>query len=161
MRHTSVELPNLADLTFSQMLSLAYDLSVLTYEDIAEQMGKGTTTIRRYFTDPTYNPPLYLVPKLCKVLGNDLLIEWLCIHAGGLYLPALRIETSDAELDIMIAELIKEFSDVLSEDGKARLDGKRDGRELSQIEKQLVEMLKIGYQVKRLVQERRRNESGA
>lgn len=77
-----ITIGNLTDLTYLQVLEIAYRISGLTYEEIAEAVGKGRETIHRYFTDPAYNPPTGLVPRLCAVLGNHLMIEWQCARVG-------------------------------------------------------------------------------
>lgn len=154
MKQKTVELPNLADITYAQALTLARLLSGKTYAEIAERMEKGTETIRRYFTDPSYNPPSCLVPKLCSVLGNFILIEWQCIHAGGQFVPPVS-DMSIRQLEIMLAELTKELSDVLHEDGMAREDGKYDDGELSKIQKEVTELLRKGHQVLNMVRAER------
>jgi len=49
----TADLPNLKDIPFTQALTIAYSLTPLTYEQIAERMGKGHETIHRLFTDPS------------------------------------------------------------------------------------------------------------
>ncbi len=141
---------NLAGMPFIKVCELAYAMSGKTHAQIAEEMHCGVETIRRYFTDPTYNPPSYKVPKLCQVLGNYLLIEWQCINAGGHFILNEEIFCV-RNLEAQVAELTKEFSDVLREDGRARLDGKYSGDELSSIEKEIEDMLKKAEQVKRYI----------
>lgn len=150
------KIPNLRDIPYSKALEIAKALSGKTNEEIAEEMGKGRETIRRYFTDPTYNPPAYLHPKLCKVLGNNILIEWQSVHAGGHFVMVNTEEDSDVHLELQIAQLTQEFADVLTEDGKARLNGMYEDDELSKIEKELDDLIKKGEQVKRLVYRKRK-----
>jgi transcriptional regulator with XRE-family HTH domain len=150
MKKIKVEVPNLADVSFSQALTIARALSGMTNEEIAERMGKGKETIRRYFTDPTYNPPTYLLPKLCNVLGNFILVEWLAAHAGGCYVPNLH-DCDLRSIDTLVAELTKEFSDVLKEDSIARLNDTYEPDELSRMEKELTEMMVKGEQTLRLI----------
>lgn len=149
-----IPIPNLADISFAQTLDLAYQTCKFstgkTYEDIAEEMQKGVETIRRYFTDTTYNPPTHLLPRLCKVIGNTILIDWLCIHAGGTFILHDEIPCNES-LETQVAELTKEFSEVLNEDGKARLDGDYNLPELSKIEKEINHLLKKAEQVKKYI----------
>lgn len=135
-----IRIGSLRDYTYLQILDIAYRISKinhgLTYEEIAEQMGKGRETIHRYFTDPQYNPPTCLVPRLCQVLGNYLLIDWLCAQVDG-HLTFVECRTDPRDLISRMGELTKEFSDVLREDGKAREDGDYTPLELAEIEREL------------------------
>lgn len=150
-KRKDIPIPNLADISFAQALDLAYQACKFstgkTYEDIAEEMHKGVETIRRYFTDPTYNPPTHLLPKLCKVIGNTILIDWLCVNAGG-YFCLHESRESHLPLESLIAELTKEFSDVLREDSKAMKDRIYSAEELAAIEKEIIDLLKKAEQVK-------------
>jgi transcriptional regulator with XRE-family HTH domain len=154
-RRKEIVLPNLADIPFAQALEFARALSGLTYEEIAERMGKGQETVRRYFTDPTYNPPAPLIPKLCGVLGNTILVEWQSVHAGG-YFTAGDFPCEES-IETQIARLTKEFSDVLHEDGQARLDGEYSDEELSRIQGQLTELLQVGNKISSRISSMRRD----
>lgn len=150
-------MPNLKDLTYLQVLEIAYKSSGLTYEEIAEHMGKGRETIHRYFTDPSYNPPTSLVPRLCQVIGNYLLLEWQVAQVDG----HLTFETGGTECgDVMVkmAELTREFSDVLREDGEARLNGQYEPEELDRMERELDELVKKGIETRKLVRTRKLEE---
>lgn len=154
MKRRCMDVPNLADISFSQLLTIAYVLSGKTYEVIAEEMGLGLTTIHRYFTDPSYNPPSYRVPKLCRVLGNYPIIEWQAIHVGGLFIKT-EVSKEAQNLDMQISLLTKEFSDVLREEAQARLDDTYSDEELSRIDKELSDLLRKGNQVSLLIAARR------
>jgi len=139
-KRVETNIPALTDIPFAKALKLAYSSQPLTYEEIAERLGKGTETIRRYFTDPTYNPPTHLVPKLCKIVGNNILLEWQAAQVGG---HVVFIEGIDnpSSMECKIATLTKEFADVLEEYGKAKADGNLDSEELGRIEKELNDLV--------------------
>ena len=141
---------NLADIPFSRALEIAYAMSGKTYEKIAEEMSCGTETIRRYFTDPNYNPPSYKIPKLCRILGNFVLIEWQVVQAGGSFNLNNEIFCIES-LETQIAQLTKEFSEVLAEDGSARLDGEYCSNDLSRIEKEIDDLIKNAQRLKKLM----------
>ncbi len=149
-----ITIPNLKDLTYLQALTIAHELSRLSYEEIAERMGKGRETIHRYFTDPAYNPPTSLVPKLCRVLGNYLLIEWQAAQVDG-YLTFETGVTDLGDVVVKMGELTKEFSDVLKEDGEARKDGEYDSGELERTERELDHLIKKGIETKDTVRSMR------
>jgi len=141
-----VLIPNLITITFAQALELARALSGKTYDQIADEMDLGVETVRRYFTDPTYDPPSKRIPKLCSVLGNTILIEWQAVHAGGYFVPVVA-PGQIKKLVILMSELTKEFSDVLREDGEAREDGEYNTGELVDVEKEVKDLLVKGQQI--------------
>lgn len=151
-----IEVPALSALPFSGALAIAYSLTDLTHEEIAEKMGKGIETIRRWFNpEDDYNPPIPLLPKLCRVIGNTILIEWICEHADGHYVYTV-CDRANASLDVLVAELTKEFSDVLKADSAARLAPKRDGSayrptELETMARELEDLIVKAEQVKHLI----------
>lgn len=150
----NIEIGNLKDYTYLQILKIAYDLSRLTYEEIAERTGKGRETIHRYFTDPAYNPPTGLVPLICRVLGNYLMIEWQCAQVDG-HLLFVEDVTDDGEMIRKMGELTKEFSDVLREDGEARADGLYEQDELDRIERELDHLTRKSEEIKRAIRARK------
>ncbi|MCC6345664.1 MAG: helix-turn-helix transcriptional regulator [Nitrospirales bacterium] len=151
-----IEIPDLSALPFSGALAIAYSLTELTHEEIAEKMGKGIETIRRWFNpEDDYNPPIPLLPKLCRVIGNTIVIEWICEHADGHYVHTV-CNHANASLDVLIAELVKEFSDVLKANSAARLTPARDGSEyhpaeLEKMSRELEELIVKAEQVKHLI----------
>jgi len=123
-----------------EALNMARAFSGRTYSELADYMGIGTETVRRYHTDPTYNPPLPRIPDLNSAYGNDVLIQWLARKCGGGF---VRIEGihSPAELQKEISLLTKEFSDVLKVHAEAIEDGKLTEEEVERIHKEAEELL--------------------
>lgn len=154
-KQKTILIPNLRDLTFSQVLDLAYQVAKFhkgkTYEDIAEETGKGKETIYRYFTDPNYNPPTHFLPRLCKSLGNYLIVEWLCVQCGGYFCD--DIDARYANLEKEIAELTKEFSDVLREHSIAAEDSYYSQDEISGMEKEIIELQAKAAQIRMLLKQ--------
>ena len=140
-RKTKVEL-NLPyeSMNAKEALNMARAFSEKTYSEIADEMGIGTETVRRYHTDPVYNPPLPRVPELNRAYGNDVLIQWLARKCGGVFVRTTGIQ-SPAELQKEISLLTKEFSDVLKVHAEAIEDGKVTREELERIHKEAEELL--------------------
>lgn len=129
---------SLKDMTFTQVKQLARDFCPQkTNADIAEEAGIGAETIRRYFTDPNYHPTAPNLPKLCGIIGNDLMIEWLVIQRGA-HMTYIS-EPDDAEISIQkkMAEVIRETGDVLNAHADAMGEGNYDYDSLSVMEKEL------------------------
>lgn len=58
-------------------LRLAKQESGLTQSEIAERLGVSHAVIKRYFNvNDNYMPSLEMIPRLCSVLGNDILMRW-------------------------------------------------------------------------------------
>jgi hypothetical protein len=81
MRH-----PSLVDLSLGDALHLALRLSGKTAEEVGAQMGWTPGNTSRIFGAENYWPTLPNIPKLCVVLGNYVLIDWIReqAEAGGL-----------------------------------------------------------------------------
>lgn len=152
-KQKTIFVPNLRNLTFSQVLDLAYQVAKFqngkTYEDIADETGKGKETIYRYFTDPNYNPPTHFLPRLCKALGNYLIVEWLCVHCDGYFCHDIDSHYTNIEKEI--AELTREFSDVLREHSIAAEDSRYSQDEISAIEKEVIELQAKAAQIRMLL----------
>jgi len=149
------KLPNLADMTCKKMLVFAKEMSGLTLEEISEKSGIPMSSIKQYFDEnrTDYYPTPYMIPRLCKALGNEIIIDWQCQQMGGYF---VRLgETDCVSVQLLMATLTKEFSEVLREDGLARLDEKYDKRELSSIEKELTEMLQRGNKALKCIREKK------
>jgi predicted transcriptional regulator len=127
-------------MTCKEALNTARAFSGKTHSEIADSMGIGTETVRRYHTDLDYNPPLPRVPELNRAYGNDILIQWLSRKCGGIFVRAEGIK-SGAELQEEIAILTKEFSDVLSVHAEAIKDGKITKEEAVKLTKEAEELL--------------------
>ena len=160
----TIQIPNLADLTFAQVLDLAYQVCKFSngkvYEDLAEETGKGKETIYRYFTDPNYNPPTHFLPKLCKALGNNLIIEWLCIQCEGIFVPTEDFILSNYSIEKEIAALTKEFSEVLKAHADASEDSIYTPEELSTIEKEIFDLQRKVEQIRNLIKRMKNAKSG-
>lgn len=128
------------EMSTKEALNLARAFSGKTYSELADSMGVGTETVRRYHTDPVYNPPLPRVPDLNNAYGNDILIQWLARKCGGVFVRITGLR-SPAELQKEIAILTKEFSDVLKVHAEAIEDGKLTDEELERIHKEAEELL--------------------
>jgi len=155
-RKTKVELTlPYESMNAKEALNMARALSEKTYSEIADDMGIGTETVRRYHTDPIYNPPLPRIPELNRAYGNDVLVQWIARKCGGIFVRVEDIE-NPAELQKEIALLTKEYADVLKVHAKAIEDGKLSLEELRSIHKEAEELLikcaEVVFAVKKAIQ---------
>ena len=95
---------NLHHATFKQALVYAKALSGMTNEEIAEASGINGPQVSRYFQEhDAYAPAPYLLPTLCRVLGNTVLVDWLNAQVAELR-PATSIRNvQDLTMAVMRA----------------------------------------------------------
>ncbi|ADU96018.1 hypothetical protein Theam_0044 [Thermovibrio ammonificans HB-1] len=148
-------------MSVKEVLNTARGVSGRTYSEIADEMGIGTETVRRYHSDPDYNPPLPRVPELNRAYGNDILIQWLARKCGGVFIKTNEVR-SPAELQKEIAFLAKEFSDVLRVHADAIKDNELTKEELEKLHKEAEELLikcaEVVFAVKKAIQGNREGE---
>ncbi|MFI3272125.1 MAG: helix-turn-helix transcriptional regulator [Pseudomonadota bacterium] len=71
-------MPDYENMSATDAVRLAKDVSGLTSEEIARRTGVGVNAIRQYIRqDDAYTPSLERIPALCDALGNTVLLQWL------------------------------------------------------------------------------------
>lgn len=69
---------SLKDMTAKEALRAAKEISGLTIEEIAKGIGVSMGNFKRYLKeDDPYWPSLEKLPRLCVVLGNTVLRDWI------------------------------------------------------------------------------------
>ena len=67
----------LGSMTGKEVIRLAKEISGLTECQIAAGLGVSVSIVKRYLNrDDTYFPGLEMIPRLCAVLGNTILLKW-------------------------------------------------------------------------------------
>ena len=95
---------NLHHSTFKQALVYAKALSGMTNEEIAEASGINGPQVSRYFQEhDTYAPAPYLLPVLCRVLGNTVLVDWLNAQVEELRPASTILTVQDLSMAVMRA----------------------------------------------------------
>jgi len=118
------------EMSLLDVLNLAVTMSGKTLDDIAAEMGWKPSNARRLFSSENYWPTLPNLPKLCVVLGNTILLDWLASQAaaGGC---ALDFEAMDARgLLRSMGSMFKELGLVAGLGNKAL----ENDQEISQVE---------------------------
>ncbi|MBO4316768.1 MAG: helix-turn-helix transcriptional regulator, partial [Mailhella sp.] len=71
-------MPDYRNMTAIEVLRYAKEQSGKTAEEISEAFGASTAVVTRYFRSADgYGPSLDKLPRLCKALGNTILVDWL------------------------------------------------------------------------------------
>lgn len=69
---------DLKNMTGTEAFQLAKDESALTTDEIAERLNVSPSVIKRYLkSGDSYLPGLEMLPRLCAVLGNTILLQWI------------------------------------------------------------------------------------
>lgn len=113
---------NLQHLTFASALDLALGESKLCREDVGNAMGWSASKTSRIFNaEDNYYPTMPSIPRLCTVLGNDVILDWLRINTNELRLGKhdCAPKLSQLELLQLLSEISKEVGDVNREINKA------------------------------------------
>lgn len=132
-----VDPSKLVDIEAYEAFRLALELSDKTEADVKEFMNYSGSNCHRIFSMEEYYTSYEKIPKLCKFLGNNIIILWLIAQAENnldqprhkkVDCPALLQET---------AAFFKEASDVGLEASEAVKDSKLEAHELRRVIKEL------------------------
>lgn len=75
-------MPDYQSMTAKEALREAKDVSGMTAEEIARGVGISPSHMRRYLDmSDNYGPSLAMIPELCRVMGNNILLQWQEAHA--------------------------------------------------------------------------------
>ena len=76
-------MPDYRNMTAVEALRHAKELSGMTAVEIAAASGIGAASVTRCFRqDEGYAPGLKNIPKLCRAMGNTVLVDWLLAQTG-------------------------------------------------------------------------------
>lgn len=71
-------MPDYRNMSAIEALREAKDASGMTAEAIAHGVGISATHLRRYLdSNDNYLPSLHVIPHLCRVMRNTILLQWL------------------------------------------------------------------------------------
>lgn len=71
-------MPDYQNMTATEAVRLAKDVSGLTAEEIAGEMRVSASVIRRYLQrGDDYEPNLSRIPALCRAMRNNILLSWI------------------------------------------------------------------------------------
>ena len=100
-------MPDYRNMTAKEAIRAAKEESGLTIEQIARRLNVSTSVVKRYLKeDDVYSPRLDMLPRLCVVLGNTVLLDWM---AG-------QIRQDDDERREKMVSLLTNAIDVLEEE---------------------------------------------
>lgn len=71
-------MPDYKNMSAKEALREAKDVSGMTAEEIAHGLGISTSHMRRYLdAGDNYTPSIGMIPALCRVMRNTILLQWL------------------------------------------------------------------------------------
>ncbi|MGD9809659.1 MAG: phage regulatory CII family protein [Deferribacterales bacterium] len=148
-------MPDLREISFQQAKEFAKAMSPATFKDLAISSGIPSSTLQRMFTDPEYDPSARNIPLLCEGLGNTIMVDWMASKIGGRVVLDTEQKPSQESLQVNVAKMMREASDVISADAEARMDGVYTVEELEQIEREANELINAAHSVRESARKRR------
>lgn len=112
-----------------------------TVQQIAGEMDWTEHQGRRVFNNEEYYCKYSDLPRLCSVLGNTVLLQWLQVQALNYGLQERKVSVDCQTLIMRIGEIFGEASDVGKEATDAIQDGVIEPKECRRIIKELDELV--------------------
>jgi transcriptional regulator with XRE-family HTH domain len=130
---------DLKNMTFKEAAYLAKAESGMTAEDIAEATGESPGNVAQWFREHNYkhHPAPHKIPRLCKVLGNNLLLEWQQAQLQDFKSDQSHKIKTGSDLLSRTNDLARELGDVHQTVHEAMEDGEVDPQEASELSGEL------------------------
>lgn len=134
------DLQRLGELAPLDVYKLALTTAGKSPQKVSEAMGWDTGQTNRIFSPEKYWPSYPQLPKLCHILGNTILIDWLMIRAMRYGLDETHQDVDCKNLALRVADLFGEVGDVGRSAQAALEDGKLEPKELRAIIRELTDV---------------------
>jgi len=136
----NVDMKMLKEIEAYDAFRLALEVSGKTEKEVAEEMGYEFSNCHRVFSLEEYYTSYDKPPKMCEVLGNNIIILWLIAQADKALDKPCHEKVDCPSLLKDAADLFKETSDVGKAAAETIEDGVIESRELRKIIKELSEV---------------------
>lgn len=123
------------------IVKLAFSNSGKTMQQIAEEMGWSMAHARRVCSTARYYPSLEDMPKLCAVLGNTYLPQWIQIRAMMQGMQNAHASVDCQSLVLRIGDFFGEVADVGKQGQAAIEDGVLEAAEMRSIIRELYDVI--------------------
>lgn len=120
------------------VIRMSFALSGKTDDEVAAEMGWSDSVKNRICCNGDYWPSLPTLPKLCRVLGNTLIAQWITDNAEAVverYAPA-NAHTLFADLRSVMREVphvLDEGEKALADESISRAEARRILNELTRL----------------------------
>ncbi|WMW64377.1 phage regulatory CII family protein [Nitratidesulfovibrio liaohensis] len=123
---------------------LAVALSGKSHDEIESGMGWGPDAARRILCmTQNYWPSLPSLPRLCEVLGNTVIAEWVMARATAT-LPERHADAMDVSDALRTLDrLMRETGDVLRVGGEAVADGEISDTDARRVLRELMHVVPV------------------
>lgn len=140
--HTeSMSQNGLRRLALYDVLLLASSLSGKSLDEIAAEMGWSPSNANRIYSRDNYWPTLPNIPRLCAVLGNRKLLEWLEVQAVECGLVHEANSVDPAGLVMSLGRIMAEMGDVSRVAMEALEDGQISRAEARKLLRELRDVM--------------------
>lgn len=138
MLHPTPPGVNLRSFSLPAAFGLAVSMSGKADYDIASAMNWSPSTASRIFCpSDDYWPSLTSLPRLCGVLGNTVLLDWIAAQAQPQAMAPAPSPLNTTELLQGLEKILREVADVTRECGTAAADNAVDTAEARRILREL------------------------
>ena len=124
---------NLLNIDDIDAFKLAFEMSDLTLQQIAAEMGWSNGQARRIFSTDKYFPSFPEIPRFCAVVGNMVVVNWLMVRTMAYGAEPHPEDVDCSALVGRVGELFGETGDVGQAVQKAIQDGKLTAQEIRRI----------------------------
>lgn len=130
---------DLKNMTFKEVAHIAKAKSGMTAEDIAEATEESPGNVAQWFREfnHRHHPAPHKIPRLCKVLGNNLLLEWQQVQLQEFQPSQSSKIKNTSDLLTRVNDLARELGDVHQAVHEAIDDGEVDSQEASELSGEL------------------------
>ena len=139
---------NLKKISLLDAMQLAVAASGKSRDDIGAEMGWSPTVTNRIFSTDNYWPSLPSIPRLCFVMGNTIVADWILANAEEYLKKQPEISLDAPGLIQELGRLFKEIGDVatqaersVEDDKLTRLEARRIIRELYDVINKAMDMI--------------------
>jgi len=117
-------MPDYETMSATEAMRLAKNVSGMTVEEISKASKIPAGIIRQYLErDGGYNPAIDKIPTLCRVMGNNILIQWIMAQADTRALCDIPHATSRAEVLTAVARVSATLGDAQRRLADSELSG--------------------------------------
>lgn len=136
----NVDMKMLKEIEAYDAFRLALEVSGKTEKEVAEEMGYEFSNCHRIFSFENYYTSYEKLPKMCEVLGNNIIVLWQIAQADKRLDKPCHEPVDCPTLLKDAADLFKETSDVGKEAAEAIKDDKLEAHELRKVIRELGEV---------------------
>jgi hypothetical protein len=141
MNSHAKNLPSLNGMSFTAAFRMAVAFSGKTEAEIAASMGWSQHVASRIFYNGDYWPALPNVPRLCEILGNMIIAQWIFENSSVLVRKAKPADKPF--LMENICRMLKEMSEVMAQAQQVLNKDEIGGKDARRLIRETLDLMKV------------------